>query len=75
MYEGDAPLAPGEVTARDLQAAYRNMVADVEWVQRPYNLVSAEVRKLLGGKKTYTDLTVSGVKVRTRVFRFPPLRK
>lgn len=74
MYEGDAPLAPGQVTARDLQAAYRDMVAEVEWVERPYNCVSREVRKSLGGKKTYTDLTVSGVKVRTRVFRFPPLR-
>jgi hypothetical protein len=72
MYEGDEPLAPGEVTARDLQAAYRDMVAEASWVQRPYNCVSREVRKLLGGKKTYTDLMVSGVKVRTRVFRFPP---
>lgn len=75
MYEGDAPLAPGQVTARDLQAAYRDMVAEAEWVERPYNCVSREVRKSLGGKKTYTDLTVSGVKVRTRVFRFPPLQQ
>lgn len=67
-YEGQEPLAyQGEVLARDLMGAYLDMIADVGWVQRPWNRVGAELRILLnGGRKIY-----SGAR-RERVYRFGP---
>lgn len=57
----------GEISAKDLIDIYENMIMEFRWQPRSWVSVAAELRKTLGGRKTYA--TRHGERV--RVYRVP----
>ena len=66
-------IAPAEILVADLKEIYADLLIEFQWAERPWIMVSREVRTLLGGQKTYAWVrTARGNARRMRVYRFPP---
>ena len=53
----------------ELLPLYSEMIASLGWSERPWNPVGAEIRKLLGGKKSYVRITDRhGTERRLRIY-------
>ena len=46
-------IAPAEILVADLREIYADLLIEFQWAERPWIMVSREVRTLLGGHKTY----------------------
>lgn len=57
----------GEVPASDLEAIYAEMCGEFIWHVRPWSPVASELRKILGGEKSYAWRDGK----RVRVYRIP----
>ena len=64
-------IAPAEILVAELQEMYAELMAELQWAERPWVMVSRHVRMQLGGRKTYAWVrNARGIQKRLRVYRF-----
>lgn len=51
---------PGEVLAREVQGAFREMCSDIGWEPAAWNRVAPRFRELINDRKHYHDVVVNG---------------
>lgn len=62
----------GDILFEDIFRLYHELLATIGWTPRPWSPVAREIRKLLGGKKTYAWFEdAEGGSHRLRVYRIP----
>jgi hypothetical protein len=62
----------GDILFEDIFALYHKLLPTIGWAPRPWNPVARELKKLLGGKKTYVWFEGDdGAAHRLRVYRLP----
>lgn len=62
----------GDIIFEDIFGLYHKLLATIGWTPRPWAPVGRELRKLLGGKKTYAWFKdADGGSHRLRVYRVP----
>jgi hypothetical protein len=62
----------GDILFEDIFGLYHKLLPTLGWEPRPWNPVARELKKLLGGKKTYVWVeSEGGVAHRLRVYRLP----
>jgi hypothetical protein len=62
----------GDILFEDIFELYHELLPTIGWAPRPWNPVARELKKLLGGKKTYVWLeSDDGAAHRLRVYRLP----
>lgn len=61
----------GEILSREIQAAYREMCAEIGWELSGWNRVAPRFRELIGDRKHYRDFVVDGRRHRWCVYTLP----